>query len=587
MFHKLNIFNNWTRGQLILFVGSIINLLYMHYTIIITQNINSYTSHQNLEFVSYFFNFSSVLLDTCCLIVIFWGLTLGRIKVSFIITFIVTLIWSFANIQYSRFFHQYISFSAILQIDSLSNSLLVNCLKGSLKWTDTLFLIWGLIIYKICRRTFNEKAFISICSILSYPIISYTICFILMAIIYRWGTPRRYFDYYQARTSQILFSSETASLFPTITTFHRGSIRSLNFWGALRSYELTDKQKKIIEKEINSSFLKKTKKNESKEIKNVIFIIVESYLSVTSDLTVNGHEITPFLNSLKRNENVYFNGKMQSNICAGESSDGQFIYLTGLLPLRSEITITKAKCNDLPSLAKAFKKMGIKKSKMIIPTQPSLWEQNLMCKAYGIEELYSNLDYRQPTGESISRELNDEEVFELAVQSDNSTTEPYFSIILTMSMHEPYSSPIEHDFTLEDTSLPEKYRNYLIACHYTDTQIAKYFNYLQSTGLSSRSLIVIAADHQAHPTFLEMDDKISENIPVYIVNGNINKKTAWLGSCNQLDLYTTILDIMGSDYKWNGLGTTLLSPYYNDSVTIKQEVSDWIINSDYFKGKHY
>ena len=476
MFHKLNIFNNWTRGQLILFVGSIINLLYMHYTIIITQNINSYTSHQNLEFVSYFFNFSSVLLDTCCLIVIFWGLTLGRIKVSFIITFIVTLIWSFANIQYSRFFHQYISFSAILQIDSLSNSLLVNCLKGSLKWTDTLFLIWGLIIYKICRRTFNEKAFISICSILSYPIISYTICFILMAIIYRWGTPRRYFDYYQARTSQILFSSETASLFPTITTFHRGSIRSLNFWGTLRSYELTDKQKKIIEKEINSSFLKKTKKNESKEIKNVIFIIVESYLSVTSDLTVNGHEITPFLNSLKRNENVYFNGKMQSNICAGESSDGQFIYLTGLLPLRSEITITKAKCNDLPSLAKAFKKMGIKKSKMIIPTQPSLWEQNLMCKAYGIEELYSNLDYRQPTGESISRELNDEEVFELAVQSDNSTTEPYFSIILTMSMHEPYSSPIEHDFTLEDTSLPEKYRNYLIACHYTDTQIAKYFN---------------------------------------------------------------------------------------------------------------
>ena len=587
MFHKLNIFNNWTRGQLILFVGSIINLLYMHYTIIITQNINSYTSHQNLEFVSYFFNFSSVLLDTCCLIVIFWGLTLGRIKVSFIITFIVTLIWSFANIQYSRFFHQYISFSAILQIDSLSNSLLVNCLKGSLKWTDTLFLIWGLIIYKICRRTFNEKAFISICSILSYPIISYTICFILMAIIYRWGTPRRYFDYYQARTSQILFSSETASLFPTITTFHRGSIRSLNFWGALRSYELTDKQKKIIEKEINSSFLKKTKKNESKEIKNVIFIIVESYLSVTSDLTVNGHEITPFLNSLKRNENVYFNGKMQSNICAGESSDGQFIYLTGLLPLRSEITITKAKCNDLPSLAKAFKKMGIKKSKMIIPTQPSLWEQNLMCKAYGIEELYSNLDYRQPTGESISRELNDEEVFELAVQSDNSTTEPYFSIILTMSMHEPYSSPIEHDFTLEDTSLPEKYRNYLIACHYTDTQIAKYFNYLQSTGLSSRSLIVIAADHQAHPTFLEMDGKISEKIPVYIVNGNINKKTAWLGSCNQLDLYTTILDIMGSDYKWNGLGTTLLSPYYNDSVTIKQEVSDWIINSDYFKGKHY
>ena len=587
MFHKSYIFNDKTQNQLILFAGSIINLLYMHYTIIISQNINNYTSHQNLEFISYFFNFSSVLLDTCCLIVFFGGLTVGRIKISLIITFIVTLIWSFANIQYSRFFHQYISFSAILQLGSLANSLLLNCIKESLKWTDSLFLIWGLIFYQVCRRTYNEKASIGICSIISFPIISYIICFALMAIIYRWGTPRRYFNYYKARTSQILISSETASLFPTVTTFHRGCIRSIDFMSSLHSNELTHKQKRIIDKEIKNSFLKETKKIRPKEIKNVIFIIVESYLSVTSDLKISGQEITPFLNSLKRNNNVYYNGEMQSNICAGESSDGQFIYLTGLLPLRSEITITKAKNNELPSLAKAFKKIGIKKSKMIIPTHPSLWEQNLMCRAYGIEALYSNLDFRQQTGEAVSRELNDEEVFKLATQTDKATTEPFFSIILTMSMHEPYSKPIKHDFKINDSSLPEKYLNYLIACHYTDSQIAKYFNYLKSTELISRSLIVIAADHQAHPAFFDMDDRVSENIPIFIINGNIDNKSAWSGACNQLDLYTTILDIMASDYKWKGLGKTLLSTNYDNSSIANQEISDWIINSDYFKDKHY
>ena len=76
---------------------------------------------------------------------------------------------------------------------------------------------------------------------------------------------------------------------------------------------------------------------------NLIFIIVESYLSQTSDLKVDGKEITPFLNRLKRDSTVYYNGQMQPNINIGESSDGQFIDMTGVLPLilyLSLITIT-------------------------------------------------------------------------------------------------------------------------------------------------------------------------------------------------------------------------------------------------------
>lgn len=44
-------------------------------------------------------------------------------------------------------------------------------------------------------------------------------------------------------------------------------------------------------------------------------------MSLTSDKKVNGKEVTPFLNSLKRDSHVYYNGKMHENVTIGESSD--------------------------------------------------------------------------------------------------------------------------------------------------------------------------------------------------------------------------------------------------------------------------
>ena len=83
-----------------------------------------------------------------------------------------------------------------------------------------------------------------------------------------------------------------------------------------------------------------------------------------------------------------------------------------------------------------------------------------------------------------------------------------------------------------------------------------------------------------------MEGIVKPEIPIYIINGGIDNATAWPGECNQLDVYTTILDVMGIDSKWRGLGHTLLNKDYKNSVTDKiQEISDLIINSNYFRDK--
>jgi lipoteichoic acid synthase len=380
------------------------------------------------------------------------------------------------------------------------------------------------------------------------------------------------------------------SMWPNWTVYHKGFFRKL-FVDQLKrksKIELTKEQESAIEKEYSDHSQRITERTAPNNINNVIFILVESYLSVTSDLVVDGQEITPNLNKLKRDSNVYYNGHMIPNVSIGESSDGQLIYMAGLLPLHSEITVSKAKKNSIIGLPEQIKKAYPDlQSLTIIPTNPSLWDQQAMSDSYGFDKLYSMLDYQEEMKDNENGAfLTDEMIFRYASKKDVSNQPPFFSLILTMSMHQPFNSFVEHGFHIIDKSLPQEYKNYLTNCHYTDIQIGKYLDDLKDKGLYDNSLIIIVSDHDAHPDYLGMDGKISREIPIYIVNGGIDNSNAWSGECNQLDVYTTILDIMGIQSRWHGLGHTLLNKNYQNSVTGDiQEMSDWIIYSDYFSNR--
>ena len=128
----------------------------------------------------------------------------------------------------------------------------------------------------------------------------------------------------------------------------------------------------------------------------------------------------------------------------GESSDGQFIYLIRLLPLKNTVTIVnhlKNKYTTFPSLLKQQNK--IKESHMTIPTGPTYWHQDNMCKHYQIDSLFSRNDYPQRK----SMWLNDEEIFKLVQRKNMKMPQPFLSIILTASTHSPYDQTIEENTT--------------------------------------------------------------------------------------------------------------------------------------------
>lgn len=566
---------------LTLFMMSVVNLLFVHHYFLQTIGLEVGCFKSSLVD-----NLIACLLDTTFILFISWLITMRRLRMSLAITFVFTLIWSFVNAFYARFFHQYLNWSSIGQAGNLSDTSVINSMLAEFHTIDLFYpLMAVLFVWLYFRSRKEDLKYKSLRTLIMTWIVFATLGVIAHASYFF----HPHYGVVYALEKTMFTPKKMDSMWPNWTVFHKGFFRKLVMDPLTRDSEvkLTKEQEEEIEKNISDQSLRVTKRTAPDNIKNVIFILVESYLSVTSDLIVDGKEITPYLNKLKHDSTVYFNGHMRPNVSIGESADGQFIYMAGLLPLHSEITVSKAKRDTIIGLPEQMKKIFPDlKSYTLIPTNPSLWEQQPMTEAYGFDNLYSMIDYQAEIDHGNDGFLSDSMIFNYASYKDKSIQQPYFSLILTMSMHQPYDAFEKHGFEVTDKNLPQRYKNYLNSCHFFDMQIGKYFEELKEKGLYNNSLIIIVSDHDARPRYLDMEGKISDDIPIYIINGGFNPAEAWDGECNQLDVYTTILDIMGIDSKWRGLGHTLLNKNYQNSVTTEtQELSDLIIYSNYFSSK--
>lgn len=569
-------------NYLVLFIMCLMNLLFVHYYFLLTIDLEVPCFKSSL-----IDNFIASLLDTSVILLAVWIITLRRLRLGLVITFVITLIWSFCNAFYVRFFHQYLSWSSIGQVGNLTDGAVIDSMLAGFETTDLYYPVMAVVFGWFLIHTWHHD--------LTIKSLRTTIIIWLCSLIIGLAAHSLYFfhpkyGFVYAMEKTMFTPEKMDSMWPNWTFFHKGFFRKLVVDQLSRDTELklTKEQQQEIEREYSDHNLRVTGRTPSDSIKNVIFILVESYLSVTSDLVIDGKEITPNLNKLKHDSTVYFNGHMRPNVSIGESADGQYIYMAGLLPLHAEITVSKAKHNEIIGLPEQIKIIHPNlKSHTIIPTNPTLWEQMPMSEAYGFDYLYSMLDYQAEMKDNENGEfLTDDMIFKYAAYKDAMNSQPFFSLILTMSMHQPYNSFTIHGFEVTDKSLPQTYKNYLNNCHFFDMQIGKYFEELKKQGLYDNSLIIIVADHDARPRYLDMEGKISDDIPIYIINGGFDPSSAWDGECNQLDVYTTILDIMGVDSKWRGLGHTLLNKNYQNSVTEQaQELSDRITYSNYFSKK--
>ncbi len=581
---KNNLMNRTNAYLLLLTIMCMLNFLHMHYYFIINL-----LMELNMYLFSFPVNFFSCVFDLSTLYILLLIISRFNSKNALIMLFILSWAISFVNVFYGRFFGQYIPLSAFSQAGSLTDGIVIKSILSGFNCWDLYYILSFIAFLIIAVRINHQKSHVSrrqLVVILFLPLLAILGMFITYSAYHLAKPDRRHnTELFQARINIIIIEPEkNKDSFPNGIRFQSGLIRP--FIAELKEfispYQLNENQCESIKKEYQNLNERTTANVCNPATRNVIFILLESFLSTTSELQVDGKIITPFLDSLKHSENVYYNGHVHSNITIGESGDGQLIYMTGLLPLRSALSVGVAKDDTIPSLPSLLKnKMKIERTEIVIPSRPGMWQQENMNRVYGIDFCYSELDTQGVV-------MTDKIVFDMAKRTGKTLSHPFYSMVLSLSTHLPYREFIDPDFKLKDDNYPYAYLVYLNICHYLDRQIHSYFNHLKKEGMFDNSLIVIVSDHPAHIGTLGMEGRIDDCIPLYIINGNIDKKNAYNGDCNQIDVFTTILDVLNIETDWHGLGKTLLNPNYTNSISDKTwQISEWIIRGNYFKDKHH
>lgn len=550
----------------LVFILLYIQLIYMHYSVV--------TDKGELTTFAYLENLGTSLIDAGLLLFLPF-LFINKRKYIYILFFILIDIYLLTNIWYSRNFHAYFPLSLITEYNNLQG--LTNNILVSISFLDLIIPFTSILALLIIYHKFQPN--ISLKNRLITSSTFFGTSFILITIF----SALIFLRSLTLKEKLIMPYAYT----PLETTFRHGVFYYF-FIQAWNSYSQQYSEEELLK--LEPLFNAQPTGIILEQKKNIIIIIVESLLSFANDLNLNGQEITPNLNQLKK-ENTYYNRHVIPQTQLGESSDGQFIYFMGLLPLKNTVTIVnhlKNKYITFPSLLKQQNK--IEKSYMTIPTGATYWRQDYMGQHYQIDSLFARNDYSQR--QSIW--LNDEEIFKLARSKDIKAPQPFLSIILTASTHSPYDQSIEKNTTFK---FPDEYskelQNYLINVHYTDRQIGNYIHFLKQNHLYDNSIIVITSDHEAHADFLNFPQSlkhITHEIPLYIINSPIKISKSPHDTIQQMDIFPTLLDLTGIQSSWRGVGRSLLT---TDSIANSlhekerrknaQIISDIIIHSDYFK----
>lgn len=336
------------------------------------------------------------------------------------------------------------------------------------------------------------------------------------------------------------------------------------------TYILNDNEIAIV-----NQFLESNKCNYSDEHNKLIVILVESF-----ETWALVDEVMPNLLKFTDSNNIIYYKRIISQPKFAMSADGQMIVNTGLLPINEGATCFRFPVNTYPALGKLYNS-----SLGLIPGNPSVWNQKRMSEAYGIK----NNIYDSSSNDSI-----------LFSRLSYFLYNYDYILAITMASHNPFDSYADKsDLKLVD-GMPLTMSNYLKSISYTDKYLKQFLSRIQSDSILQNSTIVITGDHTIFPSEIRkefsdyckannLDYKVEENYcPLIIYSPNIKEKTIVDEVAYQMDIYPTILHVIGAeDYYWKGFGVNLLDSVARQNRPISPEdafeLSDKLIRANYFK----
>lgn len=465
--------------------------------------------------------------------------------------FVLLALLGLANVLYFRNFNDCISGISYFSAAGFNRFAFDGAL-GSLRPSDAVFGITSLAVVILTRRLSSDYAGLSIRMRGLYAAVSVVFISAQFALSVRRisifnstdakGALREYADSFRLRTtwkSYVMDYGFSGYLVRSVAETCGGGY-TLTDADRRELMTFLDRDVGVLSSDLRSAFA-------GNRGKNLILIIVESLNSKALFLPESGMT-APCLAGLCSDSSVLFYPRVEAQTGHGRSSDGQFIYNTGMLPLRGEALVSRFADACYPSLAKSLGYESVE----VIGEDRSLWSHALTSRSYGFDMLVDNV-----VAPDVPVALQDSLIFKRAAEIADTFSAPFFMQVTTIGMHKPYNRPT--GVSLPFTSIAdERDRHYMEAVNAFDRAFASFLTHLKENGIYDRSVIVVAADHEEMYPLLS--ERFSEKeIPVFILNCGVGRgDVEATGGCCQADLYPTVLDVMGVECRYRGFGRSFL-----------------------------
>lgn len=316
--------------------------------------------------------------------------------------------------------------------------------------------------------------------------------------------------------------------------------------------------------------------------KNVFVISVESTQNFVINESVNGKEITPFMNDLIKDSYYFPNFYHQTG--QGKTSDSEFLLDNSLYPLPSGAVFFTHSQNQYNATPEILKEQGYYSS-VQHANNKSFWNRDIMYDNFGYDRYYSLKDFEVTPENSIGWGLKDKDFFKQSIphlKEMQAMNKPFYTKYITLTNHFPFTLEEEDETIPEWTSNDGTVNRYFTTVRYTDEALKEFFDDVKEAGLYEDSIFIMYGDHygisenhnDAMGQFLgkeitPFESTQLQKVPLIVhMPGEKGKTMDTVGG--QIDLKPTILHLLGIDTKGDiQLGSDLFSKDREDFAVLR------------------
>ena len=319
------------------------------------------------------------------------------------------------------------------------------------------------------------------------------------------------------------------------------------------------------------------------EGRNLIVVSMESLQNFVINREMDGHVITPFLNSLTTDKDTYYFSDFYHQTGLGKTSDSEFIFENSMYGVGGGSVFFTRGGNTYNSLSERLGENEYFTS-VLHPNGKTFWNRDMMYQSLKIENFFDIDSYDVNDENSVSWGLKDKPFFEQSSKLMAGIDQPFYSRLITLTNHHPFILDEEDISIPEYTSNSNTLNKYFQTVRYMDEALEQFFQNLKDEGLYENSVIVMYGDHygiselhnRSMAMYLEKEeitpfDSVElQQVPLFIHIPGSNDGQVIDEAAGQLDLRPTILHLLGVDTSKDlQFGSDLFAEDHDNLITFR------------------